>query len=309
MNTRTDSIVSRRRFLAVTGGLSAAALAGLLGPAAFAAAKDAEPPPAGLRVFTCGHSFHVWASPMIAAMAKAAGIADHTVAGVSSIGGSRVIQHWDVADEKNLAKKALTEGKVDVLTLSPIWLPDEGIEKFAKLAFEHNPNIRITVQEYWLPNDEYNPVYPLDVRKTVDHNATDLAELRKANARYEHDIEEHVRKINEGLGKQVLFVVPVGAASVALREQIAAHKVRSMKVQWRLFADMWGHPTAPLRVLAAYCHYAVIYRRSPVGLPMPPELEANREFAYPALNKLLQELAWDAVTHNPMSGVVRVDRK
>ena len=184
MNTPINSIVSRRRFLAAAGGFSSLALAGLLFPAAFAAAKDAAPLPAGLRVFTCGHSFHVWAAPMIAEMAKAAGVADHTVAGVSSIGGSRVIQHWNVADEKNAAKKLLTEGKVDVLTLSPIWLPDDGIEKFATLAFEHDPNIRITVQEYWLPNDEYNPVYPLDTRKKVDHNATVPGELRKANARY-----------------------------------------------------------------------------------------------------------------------------
>jgi hypothetical protein len=32
-------------------------------------------------------------------------------------------------------------------------------------------------------------------------------------------------------------------------------------------------------------------------------LEKNKEFAVPALNTLLQELAWDAVTHNPMTGV------
>ena len=51
---------------------------------------------------------------------------------------------------------------VDVLTLSPIWLPDEGIEKFAKLGLEHNPDIRVTVQEFWLPNDTYHPVYPLE---------------------------------------------------------------------------------------------------------------------------------------------------
>ena len=173
MNPKIHSALSRRRFVAALGGFSTLAFAGL---------TCAAPPPLpkGLRVFTCGHSFHVWASPMIAEMAKAAGITDHKVAGVSSIGGSRVIQHWEVAEEKNLAKKSLTEGKVDVLTLSPIWLPDEGIEKFARLAFGHNPDIRITVQEYWLPNDEYNPVYPLDTRKAVDHNATDLAELRKA---------------------------------------------------------------------------------------------------------------------------------
>ena len=297
MKTIPCFAISRRRFLTVAAGFS------IFAGAARIAAEPAAPPPAGLRVFTCGHSFHVWAAPMIAEMAKAAGIATHQIAGVSSIGGSRVIQHWDVADEKNLAKKMLTEGKVDVLTLSPIWLPDEGIEKFAKLAFEHNPNIRITVQEYWLPNDEYHPVYPLDTRKVVDHNATDLGELRKANARYEHDIEEHVREINRRLGKDALVVVPVGAASVALREQIVAGKVPGLKVQWRLFTDMWGHPAPPLKALAAYCHYAVIYRRSPVGLPVPPELALNREFAAPALNKLLQELAWDAVMHNAMSGV------
>ena len=106
-----------------------------------------------------------------------------------------------------------------------------------------------------------------------------------------------------GLGKNALVVVPVGAASVALREQIVAGKVQALKMQSRLFTDMWGHPTAPLKVLAAYCHYAVIYRRSPVGLPMPPELATNKEFADPALNTLLQQLAWDAIIHNPMSGV------
>ena len=57
-------------------------------------------------------------------------------------------------------------------------------------------------------------------------------------------------------------------------------------------------------MLAAYCHFAVIYRRSPVGLPLPRNLanvhnldEMNK------LNRLLQELAWDAVTRHPLSGI------
>ena len=291
---------SRRRFLRAAGFAAAAVR---FVPSAFAAVAKESPPPAGLRVFTCGHSFHVWSARIIADIAESAGIKDHKIAGLSSIGGSRVIQHWDIADDKFHLKQALTAGEVDVLTLAPIWLPDDGIEKFAKLAFEHNPHVRITVQEYWLPNDAYNPVYPLERRKKVDHNATDLAELRKANARYERDIEAHIRGINQQLGKDVLVVVPVGAASIALREQIAARRVPGLKVQWRLFADDWGHPTPPLKTLAAYCHYAVIYKRSPVGLPLPPELEQYKEFAIPALNKLLQQLAWEAVIHNPMTGV------
>src|SRR5689334_4990177 len=102
--------------------------------------KPADPPK-GERVFTCGHSFHVFLPGILSDMAKKAGIKDHVAVGLSSIGGSRVIQHWDVADEKNKAKENLKAGKVDVLTLSPIHLPDDGIEKFAKLAFENNPKV------------------------------------------------------------------------------------------------------------------------------------------------------------------------
>src|SRR5258705_3108888 len=83
----------------------------------------AEPIMKGQRVFTCGHSFHVWVPGIMTDLAKKAEIADHTQIGTSSIGGSRVIQHWDIADEKNKAKDALKTGKVDVLTLSPIFLP------------------------------------------------------------------------------------------------------------------------------------------------------------------------------------------
>ena len=137
----------------------------------------------------------------------------------------------------------------------------------------------------------------------MDHNAADLAELRRQNDHYCADIEGHAREINDRLGKQVVFVVPVGAASVALREKIVAGKVPGLKVQWRLFADMWGHAAPPLKVLAAYCNYAVIYRRSPVGLPLPPELVENKEFAIPALNRLLQEIAWETVSHHPLTGV------
>jgi len=298
--------------------------------AQLSAVDDAKtPPPKGQRVFTCGHSFHVWVVPMLTEMAQAAGIKGHEVVGVSSIGGSRVIQHWDLSDEKHQAKEVLRTGKVDVLTLSPIWvvpqkglplgsprkkgekdpntapiywLPDEGIEKFAKFGVEHNPKIRITVQEYWLPNDEYVPVYPLQTRKRYDHNATNLAGLKKAQADYDRDLTAFVGAINKQLGKETLLIVPVGQASVALREKIVAGQAPGLKEQAELFRDCWGHPQAPLQTLAAYCHFAVIYRRSPVGLPLPSVLAKNPAWD-DKLNRLLQELAWEAVCKHPMSGV------
>ncbi|WP_449070876.1 hypothetical protein [Prosthecobacter sp.] len=282
-----------------------ACLASLCVPASAAEPGLLPPVEKGLRVFTCGHSFHVFTYPQVQQMALAAGLQQQQ-AGLSSIGGSMVQRHWDVADEKNLAKAALKEGKVDVLTLSPIWLPDEGIENFAKLAVQHNPDIRVTVQEYWLPNDEYVPVYPLQTKKKVDHNAADIPELTEANTHYENDIEAHVRGINERLGKNALVVVPVGRASIALRKKIIEGTAPGLKAQWDLFRDNWGHATTPLQILSSYCHFAVIYRRSPVGLPVPLQFKALKmsDDEKTKLNLLLQELAWDAVSHHPMAGVM-----
>ncbi len=286
-----------------------ALLAGLAGIPFVSAQEPGLLPPIekGLRVFTCGHSFHVFTYPQVRQMAQAAGL-QQVEAGLSSIGGSMVKKHWDVPDEKNLAKAALKEGKVDVLTLSPIWLPDEGIENFAQLAVQHNPDIRITVQEYWLPNDEYVPVYPLQTKKKVDHNATDISKLAGANAQYEKDIEAHVSGINERLGRKALVVVPVGRASIALRKRIIEGAAPGLKQQWDLFRDNWGHATTPLQILASYCHFAVIYRRSPVGLPVPLQFKALKmtDDEKNRLNLLLQELAWDAVSHHPMAGVMTV---
>ncbi|HEY8667051.1 MAG TPA: SGNH/GDSL hydrolase family protein [Tepidisphaeraceae bacterium] len=256
----------------------------------------------GQRVFTCGHSFHVWVADILIDMAKGAGISGHHAVGMSSIGGSRVIEHWDVPEEQNEAKKALRAGNVDVLTLSPIWLPDEGMAKFASLALQHNPNVRVTVQEYWLPNDVYEPVYPLQAWKQVDHNIATIPELRKQHDLYFHDMDETVRGLNRQLGKNVVLIVPAGQAALALREMIIAGKTPGLNAQADLFTDSWGHPTPPLQALAAYCHFATIYRRSPRGLPLPSVLASNPSWGAP-LNRILQQLAWKAVTEHPLSGV------
>jgi hypothetical protein len=275
----------------------------LLVGAARPAAGQTQPITDGQRVFSCGHSFHFFVPPILADIAKAAGIKGHEQVGLSAIGGSRVIQHWDVPEEKNNAKKALTAGKVDVLTLAPIYLPDEGIENFIKLAVAKNPKIRVTVQELWLPYDVYDTANPLKGRK-VDHNAPTAAELRKAHEAYFKSIDEHVRELNKKLGTETVFVVPVGQAVIALREKIIEGKVPGLKTQEDLFTDAIGHARAPLQALVAYCHFASIYRRSPVGLPVPAVLaNAKNPNWDEKLARVLQEIAWEAVTQHPLSGV------
>jgi len=269
--------------------------------------KLAEPITKGQRVFTCGHSFHVWVPGIVTDLCKKAKIQDHKQIGVSSIGGSQVIQHWNIADEKNQAKEALTTGKVDVLTLSPIFLPDAGIENFTKLALMHNKDIRIVVQPIWLRWDIYEPTTRRP--KKVDHNAITGEELRKRHAVYFKTMDEHIRDLNKKRGKTVLFVVPAAQAVIALREKIIAGQAPGLKTQEDLFIDELGHGKPPLQALVAYCNYSVIYRRSPVGLAVPNVLKQSKlGDQEEKLNRLLQELAWQAVTQHPLSGV-RLDTK
>ena len=255
----------------------------------------------GLRVFTCGHSFHATFIPaLVDKIATSAGINGHTIVGVSILGGSRAIQHFQIPDEQNKAKAVLTTGNVDVLTLSCMERPDDGIEKFAKLGFVHNPNIRVTLQELWLPQDQWPFNYHNRINQTPeDFNKTTIADLKKVHEAYFKVMEDYVTALNKSLGKQVVFIVPDAEATIALREKIIDGTAPDLQKQSDLFGDWWGHPKAPLMLLSAYCHYAVIYRRSPVGLSIPPGFSLKSQ----ALNRLLQELAWDAVIHHPLSGV------
>jgi hypothetical protein len=262
----------------------------------------AEPIANGQRVFTCGHSFHVWVPAIVADLCEKAEIPNHVQAGLSSIGGSRVIQHWDIPKDKNKAKEALKTGKVDVLTLSPIFLPDPGIENFTNLALEHNKDIRILVQPIWLRWDIYEPTTKRP--KKVDHNAISGEELRKRHDVHFKLMDKHIRELNEKLGKTVLYIVPAPHAVIALREKIIAGKAPGLKVQEDLFTDELGHGKPSLMALVGYCNYAVMYRRSPVGLPVPAILkQAKLGDQEEPLNRLLQELAWDAVIRHPLSGV------
>lgn len=263
-------------------------------------AKSSVPITQGQRVYSVGHSFHVFMPAILNNLVQIAEIKGHTQVGLSYIGGSRVIQHWDVADDKFKSKESLRSGKVDVLTLAPIFLPDPGIENFAKLALENNPDIRITVQEFWLPYDWYEPPVMRADPKKVGHNDVPIEDLRSRHNKYFADLDAHIRELNQKLGKNSIYVVPVGQAVLALRAKIAAGQAPGLKEQNDLFTDAIGHAKAPLQALVAFCHYAVTYRRSPVGLKAPAVLGANAD---PAMVKLLQELAWEAATQHPLSGV------
>ena len=262
-----------------------------------------EASPTGLKVLTAGHSFHVWMPPLVAEMAKAAGIQGHEQLAISSIGGSKVIQHWDLPAEKNKAKPVLEAGKADLFTMAPTFLPDPGIENFTKLGLEHNPKLRLTLQQNWVPFED--PVIWLSKSKpkSIDRDGVTLAQLRAKHDPYFKMIEDHVKELNARMPEAKIAIVPSGEAVMALRDKVIKGEAPGIKTQNELFTDALGHPGSQIRVLSAYCHYSVIYRRSPVGLPVVSQLTKLPEAE--KLNRMLQEIAWKAVTGHPMSGVVQ----
>ncbi len=263
----------------------------------------AADPPKGQRVFTAGHSFHMMIPSPLAEIAKSAGIKDHVIAGTQGLGGSRTIQIWDLPDEKNNAKKVINMGTVDVLTLSPhLMLPDPGIDNFVKLCLEKNADARVLVQASWMPFDDWDKRAKF---KNDDRNEAKMDDLRKAYATFDKALHDQVEKLNrefqDKYKRPVAFLVPVGHAVMSLREKVVAGKVPGIEKQADLFTDPIGHCKAPISLLNAYCHFAVIYKMSPVGLPVPGLLKKTDKAE--ELNRLLQEIAWDAVKKEPLSGV------
>ena len=268
-----------------------------------ARAVESVAPPAGLKVLTAGHSFHVWMPPLVAEMAKAAGIQGHEQLAISSIGGSKVIQHWDLPAAKNKAKPVLESGKADLFTMSPTFLPDAGIENFVKLGLEHNPKIRFTLQQNWVPYEDPAIWLSRERPKQVDRDGKTVAQLRAMHDGYFKMIEDHVRELNARIPAAKIAIVPSGEAVMALRDKVIRGEAPGVRTQSELFTDVLGHPGPQIRVLSAYCHFAVIYHRSPVGLPVNSQLAKLPEAE--KLNRLLQEIAWKAVTEHSLSGVVK----
>jgi poly(3-hydroxybutyrate) depolymerase len=269
--------------------------------------------PAGQRVFYASHSLMWDMPPVLKQQVEAYGIKGHTIVGHQRLGVSRAMQHWNLADAKNEAKKTLKDGKVDVFVMSPLVHPDEGITNFVKLGLEKNPNMKFLIQISWpglgfTDNEQFNAKGKGKKGGMFGTPADNKPpeELAKINAIDIKNAEAQVKRLNEefGKGKTVVFLVPTAQAHNALRTLIYKKEMPGMKDQTEVFRDPIGHPTAPVVALNAYLHFAVLYKRSPVGLPMPSNLKnANRSQWDEKMNQKLQELAWDLVTKYPPSGV------
>jgi hypothetical protein len=262
--------------------------------------------PAGETMFYASHSL-MWDVPApLEEMVKAYGIEGQKL-DIQRMGFSRTSQFWDQAEAQSQAKQALQAGKTGVFVMSPMDMPDVGVEGFVMMGVLQNPNMRFFVQNNWAGfnndgNQARQSMMMMGQLKTWDQST--LEDLKTLNTTCEKAFEDQVKEINAKLGREALFIIPTSQANTELRERIIRGEFPGLTKQSQLFLDQIGHPTPPLVALNAYLHFATIYGRSPVGLPMPSILknpshpEWNEE-----MNTALQELAWKTVINYPLSGV------
>lgn len=256
----------------------------------------------GLRVFYASHSLMWYVPKPLEEAVEAAGIKGHKLVGLQMLGASRTLQHWNLPDDKNDAKKALKTGEIDVFVMSPISFPDEGVENFVMLGLQHNPRMRFIVQLSWGGGDIDNQDFPKGAFDNVDKEKT-LEQLKSYNERNIKAGEAQADQINKkyGNGKKILALVPSVQAMVTLRTRIARNEWPGLSKQGELFVDA-VHPSAPMEALNTDLHFAVLYRKSPVGLPMPALLKNTKRDGWnEEFNRSLQKLAWETVIHYPYS--------
>lgn len=280
----------------------------------------------GQKIVMATHSFNVFISPLRAAdkvgplnkLAAEGGKTGQEFLAVQMIGGSTPMQHWnqgDGDDSKNIAKVALREnaGQVDIFTMSPnAIMPEDGIDLFGDLVIETNPQARIMVQNNWSGWDGngrtaavggvtseitfVNEDRDATTEEMLDGWITDL----HAPGGYLERLRTQLEGIDERAGKRITYVVPSADAVYELRKQVLAGNVPGYEKQSELFRDPIGHPTQPIVNLVSYIWYAMVYRESPIG--MTAFVDASDPTSA-AREKLLQEIAWNAVVNEPKSGV------
>ncbi len=293
-------------------GASAAYLAppATLSDEAFAAAyaSPLAPVEGPLTVYHLGHSLVGRDMPAMLAQL----VPDHDYA--SQLGwGATMKSHWDGDvpgfKEENAhpwfeaAEQALMTGRFDALVVTEmVEIKDaiayfdsgEYLARWARLARNANPDARVFLYETWHNlDDQAGWLERIDTDLGIYWEGTIL---RQAMA---HD----------GVG--TVYVVPGGQVMAAVAREIEAGRVPGLTRREDLFAIREDgtqdtiHPNDLGAYLIALTHYAVLYGKSPVGLPHAL-LRADGTPARapsPEAARAMQEIVWRIVTGYGPSGV------
>lgn len=223
--------------------------------------------------------------------------------------GSPLKAHWDPDEEINGfdvennhpryrdAMEAVTSGEYDALVLTEMVEIRDAIKYFnsgdylhrwAQAGWGANPEMRVYLYETWHPLDD-----PEGWLERID---SDLARY------WEGDILRRALAYDDM--PHPVYVIPAGQVLAAFVRAIEATPVDGLSARADLFSDDI-HINDLGAYLVALTHYAVLYQKSPVGLPHA----LNRADGTPATApgedaaRLMQETVWRVVQAYPPAGL------
>lgn len=315
------------RLVLVTGAAALVAVAAVLwsvflrpDPPALALGRayaDPAPPPpeGGMRVFHLGHS--LVGRDMPAMLAQLAGDGHRFD---SQLGwGASLRQHWEPDEEIpgfaaendhprfRPAREAVATGDYDAVVLTEMVEIRDAIKyhqsgrylaRWAALAREANPATRVYLYETWHRLD--------DAQGWLVRLDRDLGRYWKA--------ELLAADIAANAPGHPVYLIPGGQVMARLVRAIEAEggsgALRSRDDLFQRRDDGTTDPIHPNDLgayLVALTHYAVLYQRSPEGLPYRlRRADGSAAEAPPEdVARLMQRVVWEVVTSLPETGVAR----
>ncbi len=272
-----------KRHLATACVIGAVLLAGLV-PGRLVLAEppkpDAKKPPAGLRIMFDGNSWSIFVPWGVTDLAK----------------GAEIQGHKEVKAAKPNDFSLIESGEVDVYTRGVHWWtePINEADKVLTPGLKANPNFRVYYHAAWLVGDGRAK----EIKTRADYDDSKLADVQAALDKTRKGVEAKADELNKKYGKPVVFLVPVGDATVKLRALVLEGQYPGVTKQSDLWTDAMPHPGEHVMALSGYCHFAAIYRTSPIGLKISRFKELTDE-----QHAILQKLAWETVSNYPHAGV------
>ncbi|MGC8742895.1 MAG: hypothetical protein ACP5T0_03330 [Verrucomicrobiia bacterium] len=190
------------------------------------------------------------------------------------------------------------------------------ITKFAKMAYEKNPDVQIYIYARWprvTVNGKGVPFDKNDYDPTKPGSGNDLSKIDPYKIRWEakytggwdltnesrgyfETLLREVRKETVFLKKPVLLV-PVGYVFAELDDWMKNGKVKGYSNIYQLYKD-GIHLNETGSYIVGCTFFATLFKESPEGLSVEPYGNVDRELATTA-----QKLIWQVVKSNPFSGI------
>lgn len=273
-----------------------------------------KPGDGALRIVGTGHSFMAPGYQTLPGIAKAAGweqppLLTHTGGGMTGSARYKWEQENGIFqfDGKPIPKllSSIANAQWDAMMWGPYYNDQpEYYSCWIDFCLKYNPNMKFYLSDAWPQLEQFEDEPRTDAEITWKRVAALGKEKNRTTAKM-------IGELSQNYPNRV-FVMPTSDAMIlAVREfhngnldgiegvhQVVGGKERSL---WR---DRLGHLGPGLGDLEGYVFYATLYARSPELIRTDFRPQGSKAFPSSTLDAAFRKIAWEAVTQNPLSGVV-----